>query len=146
MATRRERKGRDAPPPAVVVHSLDQARAALAAARAAGCPVALRSAPDEVSRAGAGWFAALVETARAEFPDVAFTAALDCSMAPGHALGALREGVTLVRMDAPPSVRRKLARIAEKMGAALDADASPALDLADTPDPAGALARWLGRH
>ncbi len=95
---------------------------------------------------GAGWFAALVETARAEFPDVAFTATLDCGSAPGYALGALREGVRLIRLDAPPRVARKIAQIAAKSGAAIDRSRAPALDLSRQPNPAAALAAWLGRH
>lgn len=146
MAKRRQPKGRHAAPRAVVVHSLDQARAALDAARTAGCAVALRSAPDAAAHAGSGWFAAMIAAARAEFPDVAFTASLDCGVAPGHALGALREGVKLIRIEAPPGVRRKLAQIAKKMDAALDSDRSPALDLAAVPDPVRALADWFGRH
>jgi len=130
----------------VTVHSLAQARAALEAARAAGCGLALRSAPGAASREGAGWFAALESLLRAEFPDVGFTASLDCGAAPGHALGALREGVRLVRLDGPPALRRKIAGIAAKMGARLDDDPAPALDLAALDDPAGALAAWLGRH
>ena len=145
MAKRRIRKGREAAPRAVIVHSLDQARAALAAARLAGCPVALRSAPGEAARAGAGWFAALIAAARTEFPDVPFTASLDCGRAPGYALGALRAGVTLIRLQAPPPVRRKLGEIARKMGAELDQDPAPALDLGQDSDPAS-LAAWVGRR
>ncbi len=129
---------------AVIVRSLGEARAVIEAARAAGCPVALRSAPGAAARAGAGWFAAIEAILRDEFPDVAFTASLDCGAAPGHALGALREGVGLIRLDAPAPVRRKVARIAEKAGARLDTDRSPALDLAGHDEPAGTLASWLG--
>jgi hypothetical protein len=130
-------------PQPVIVHSLAQARAALRAARALGCGIALRSAPGASSTVGAGWFAALEQILRREFPGVRFTAALDCGDKPGHALAALREGVRLIRLAAPRPVRDKVKSIAMQSGAALDGSRAPALDLARTADPEAAARRWL---
>jgi hypothetical protein len=128
-------------PRAVIVHSLDHARIALGAARAQGVAVALRSAEDAASYAGAGWFAAMIAAAKREFPDVAFTASLDCGDAPGYALAALREGIELVRLRG--RARKKVSSIAKKSGAALDDDPSPALDLLYVADHRSALRDWL---
>jgi hypothetical protein len=141
---RRRPTAKAAPPPrAVIVHSLDHARLALAAARAAQVPIILRSAPGAASYAGAGWFAAMTARAAREFPGVAFTAALDCGSDPGHAMAALREGVRLVRLSGPARVRAKIASMAKKSGAALDEDDAAALDLLTTANPAVALRDWL---
>jgi len=140
---RRRTAEKKAPPRAVIVHSLDHARLALAAARAANKPIVLRSAPGAASYAGAGWFAAMIARAAREFSGVAFTASLDCGADPGHAMAALREGVPLVRLAATKRVRAKIASMAKKSGAALDEDEEAALDLLNAADPAGALRDWL---
>ena len=130
-------------PRAVVVHSLDHARLALSAARTAGKPIVLRSAKGAAAYAGPGWFAAMIARAAREFPGVQFSASLDCGSEPGHAMAALREGVRLVRIDAPKKLRAKVASMAKKSGAALDEDEAPALDLLSLADAAAALREWL---
>jgi hypothetical protein len=52
--------------PAIRIHSLAEARVALGVARELGRPVLLASAPGAAGHAGAGWWRALVEAARAE--------------------------------------------------------------------------------
>jgi hypothetical protein len=118
------------PARAVIVRSIAEGRAVLAAARTRGRRVVLRSAPGAAATVGAGWFVALAAILREEHPDVAFEASLDCGPNPGLALAALREGAMLVRVVARPSVRAKIADIARKSGARLDSDRRPALDLA----------------
>ncbi|HJU17262.1 MAG TPA: hypothetical protein VJ770_12450, partial [Stellaceae bacterium] len=51
--------------PVVIVHSLTQATAALAAAAATGRVIVLASAPEAGIYAGPGWWRALVTAARA---------------------------------------------------------------------------------
>ena len=129
-------RSRSRPARAVIVRSIADGRAALAAARSQGFRVVLRSAPGGAATVGAGWFVALAAILRAEYPDVAFEASLDCGPNPGLALAALREGATLVRVTARPSVRAKIADIARKSGARLDTDRRRALDLATWLEPA----------
>ena len=129
---------------AVIVHDLTQARAAMAAAATLGMPVTLRSAPDAAGYLGAGVFRAIIEAAAAEYPDVSVHAVLDCGDAPGLALGALRTGIPAVRLRAPPDVLARVADIAAQLGAALDCDEQPALDLKGLKDPEAACRRWLG--
>jgi hypothetical protein len=141
-------------PPAVIVHGLDDARAALAPGR----PVTLLSAPGTALYAGCGWWRALVRLAQAEggADDKAaghFAAGhirpskiidiLDCADAAGAAFAALRlEQRWLVLDPAAPGFAAAAAVASAQGGGVLPA-APPALDLA-TPGAARALAAWLG--
>ena len=127
-------------PRTVVIHSLAHASAALAAAAAAGVAVRLRSAPNAAAYGGAAWFQEVVRQAQAAHPGVAADASLDCGDAAGLALGALRQGIRLVRFTGPRGTREKIAAIATACGAALDTDRRRTLDLA-TVAPADADAR-----
>jgi delta 1-pyrroline-5-carboxylate dehydrogenase len=114
--------------PAITIHSLGHAIAALKAA--AGRPVALLSAPDAGGYAGAGWFRALADAARNAVPQACFTAYLDCGDEAGSALSALRAAVGGVVFTGGTEVARRLADIAREQGTHL-ATARPtgALDL-----------------
>ena len=84
-------------PPAVTIHGLAHARAALAP----GLPVLLLSAPGAASYGGCGWWRALVEAAleaRSSMPD-----ALDCGVAPGRALEGLSIGCKLLILQPCPA-------------------------------------------
>lgn len=133
----------DTPPP-VIVHDLDQARTAVAAAAALGRPVVLRSAPGAAAFLGAGAFRAIVAAAQAAFPQARVTAVLDCGDAPGLALGALRGGIAAVRLRAAPEPLARIADIAAQLGARLDQDDREPLDLKDLNDAEAACRRWLG--
>jgi|SRR5580658_107576 hypothetical protein len=130
-------------PPAIVVHSLDQALAAAAAAEAMGSPLVLRSAPGAGGSAGVGWFTALVEAVADRHPALPVTFVLDCADEAGTVLGALRRGLKRLRFGGPPEVAAKLAAIAAAEGAALDEDSRPALDLLGQLDPEAISRRWL---
>ena len=130
----------------VIVHDLSHAVAALQAASELGVPVTLRSAPGAADYLGSGTFKAIVDVARERWPDVPVTAVLDCADAAGYALGALRIGIKVVRFRGRPAVRRKLADIAARSGARLDADRRAALDLLDCPDPLSDCREWLAGH
>ncbi len=119
-------------PPAVVVHGLAQARAALAP----GMPVLLLSGPGAAGYAGAGWWRAMVDLAlqgRHE-PD-----ALDCSDQAGRALEALAVGCRIVVLLPCPA----FAAVVERAAGALVLPARPpALDLGE-PAAARRLMGWL---
>ena len=74
--------------PAVVIHSLADARTVLALGR----PVTLLSATGAALFAGCGWWRALIDRARTEYGDASIDDILDCADASGLALGALRIG------------------------------------------------------
>jgi hypothetical protein len=122
---------------AIIIHSLDHALAAAAL----GSPLVLRSAVGAGGFAGVGWFAALVEAVMARHPDLAVTFILDCADEVGTAMAALRRGLTHLRFSGPAAVAAKLAAL----GAILDEDDRPALDLLGRADPEGACRAWLGR-
>lgn len=128
---------------AIIVHSVEQARAALAAAAALRMPLALRSAPGAAAYLGAAVFREMIAQAAADYPEVPLTAALDCGDDPGLALNALRQGIKIVRIHCPAEVRTRLANIAGQWDAVLDDD-DPALDLLDEADPLAASQAWLG--
>ncbi|HSR55046.1 MAG TPA: hypothetical protein VLN73_02310 [Alphaproteobacteria bacterium] len=133
-----------AAPPTIIVHDLSQTLAALAAAEAAKCPVRLESARGAAGFAGAGWFKALADEARAAHPEAMVELVLDCGSQPGLALAAIREGISLIRLSAPARVRRKVAAIAAAEGAHLvSGRRGRVLDLLDVHDPEKATADWL---
>ena len=99
-----------------VIGSLEEARAALAEARA---PVLFVSPPGSAASLGLGYFSALVEAMRAEFPQIANEAVIDCGDDPGRALSALRMGFKIVVLRGHPRARAAVAAIARTLGARL---------------------------
>lgn len=128
---------------AVIIHSLEQARAALAAAEACGVPIVLYSAEGAAGSSGIGWFTSVIEAARADHPRAVFEAVLDCGSNGALAVAALRGGCRAVVIRGTAPLRRKLAVIAAGMAARIDAGASGALDLRHSNDPHGAVIAWL---
>ncbi len=130
--------------PAVIVHNLEHARAAVKAAGALGVPVVLISAPMAAAYAGAAYFLEITARAMGEYPDASAVTVLDCGSDAGLALGALRVGCKAVRFTGPGVVRKKIADIAAQMGAQVDNRAYRALDLLAADDAYAAVLAWLG--
>ncbi len=129
----------------MVVHSLAQARAALAAAAAEDVAVELWSAPGAAAYAGAGWFKAVLEAAARAVPAARFEGVLDCADLPGHVLGAFAAGMAAVCFTGAPRVADKLAQIAAKEGRRLvRRRPRRSLDLRHGADPLAASRAWLG--
>ena len=117
--------------PVIVVHSLAQAVAVLAAAAAAGRPVALLSAPDAGLYAGPGWWREVIAAARAAVPAAECAAILDCGDDAGAAQAAIRAGIEAIVFTGRADVAARLADIAGQQGARLITDRPvAALDLA----------------
>ena len=131
------------PGKAVVVHDLEQARIALEAARAVGRPITLLSAPAAASAVGPAWFATLVRTVRAEFPQVEIEAILDCDRAAGRAMAALQAGFNGIVFTGSETVLLKLADLGEDLHCTLYDMRPKALDLLAEKDPAAACRAWL---
>lgn len=144
-----ERHGRGARPArlkksrAIVIHSLDHARAAFAAAASLGVPLTILSGPGAGAYAGPAWFAEIVRLAQADHPSVAVTAILDCADQPGRALAALSHGIAVVRLGGNRQARARVAAIAAARGARLDDGAYATLDLAGCDDPVAESMRFL---
>jgi hypothetical protein len=124
--------------PAVVIHGLAHARAALAIGRA----VSLLSAPGAALFAGCGWWRAVIERARGEYPGVPINDILDCADAPGLALGALRIGQRLLVLSPTAPGWQSVAAIAASLGGEALTSRPPALDMADR-NAARRLHDWL---
>ena len=125
-------------PPAVIVHGLPDARAALRPGR----PVTLLSARGAALYAGCLWWRELVAAARAACPATPAQDVLDCADAPGAAMAALRAGQRLLVLDAACPAFAAVLGAASTLGAVVLAQAPPALDLAER-GARRALARWL---
>jgi hypothetical protein len=133
----------------IIVHDIEDARAALAVAAAAGISsLTLRSAPGAARYLGATVFRDMIVEAARPYPGVAVTAVFDCGDDPGLALGALRHGLKAIRLAAGDEARRRVAEIAAASGASVeDATAGvPALDLLDIRDRRSALTAWLAAN
>jgi fructose/tagatose bisphosphate aldolase len=128
----------------IIVHSLDDARAALAAASALKTPVTLASAHGAGGYAGPLWFKAIVEAAAAEYPGAEMAAVLDCADEAGTVLQALRHGLKRVRFTGNAAALKRLRAIAGELGAMIETGRAPAaLDLREVADPAGAARTYL---
>ncbi|MFL5282008.1 MAG: hypothetical protein ACJ8AW_13730 [Rhodopila sp.] len=111
--------------PAVIVHGLSDAGAALAL----GAPVTLLSAPGAAAYAGCLWWREMIAAARREHPHTQAIDVLDCGGAPGLAMSALRMAVCrLVLADG--LAWAAVSRIALRQGGFVLNQAPPAIDLA----------------
>jgi hypothetical protein len=122
-------------PRAVIVHSLAQARQALAM----NLPVTLLSAPGAGVYAGAGWWLALVAAAAEGAPP---PHVLDCGATAGRALEALRAGQKRLILQAPDAIFAEVAAIAASYGATVLRTTPASLDLG-RPGGARQLTAWL---
>jgi hypothetical protein len=121
-----------APPPAITVHSLAQAVAALEISVAGGRAIVLLSARDAGIYAGPGWWAALIEAAREAVPTARCAALLDCGDDAGAAMAAIRAGVEAIAFIGRGDVAERLIDIASQRGCRLLTERpNPVLDLAD---------------
>jgi hypothetical protein len=96
----------------VVVHHLEQARGALAAAAEAGCAIELRSAPGAAGYAGVGYLKALGE-------EVGHELLIDCGDDAGLVMAALRTGCRRVAFSGSDELARRLGEMAAQLGAVL---------------------------
>jgi Fructose-bisphosphate aldolase class-II len=127
----------------IVIHALDHAEAALAAAAALRLPVTLASAPGAAAQAGPAWFKALIEAASVRHPDVTVTAILDCGDEPGAVMAALRAGLRELRFSGSDELRTKLRELGAVFHAPMKQGES--LDLRSVAQPEKAVRAFLAR-
>lgn len=132
-------------PPVFIVHHIEHARAAMAAAAMTGRTVWLLSAPGAARFGGALWFREMIAAARAAFPAAQTLAILDCGREAGTALGAMRAGVEAIRISgAPGPAGRRLESIAESCSVRiLHRVPKGCLDLSGRADPQAAALAFL---
>jgi len=102
--------------PAIAVRDWAETRAALETARSQGRAVFLCSPPGASSWLGAGYWAALQEKARSEFPEIEFTLALDCGERAGDVMAAIRAGIAVCLFRGAPETLNKLQDMASQTG------------------------------
>ncbi|HWA47112.1 MAG TPA: hypothetical protein VG742_02505 [Dongiaceae bacterium] len=100
-----------------VVANLDEARAAIEAARSRGVAVELESPRDAASTYGVLWFAELNRLLAAEFPDDGFVLTLDCGDRADLGHAALVEGLKRIRFRGHQDAGRALRDIAAQLDA-----------------------------
>ena len=101
------------------IHTLAEGRAAIEAT--AETAVCLESPVAAAGFQGIAWWQELLACLAEEFPDKRICGVLDCGSAPGHALAALRAGISCVRVQAPPEALASLRAIADSLNATLKA-------------------------
>ena len=132
----------------VVFHDLDQARAALLAARPSGVRVVLRTARGAIGYAGPSYLLDLVRAAVAETasdPRAVEAALIDGRGEPALAFAALRAGWRGLIFAAAGAHRREIEAAAAHYGATLALRPPRALDLAGHRDAGAACRRWYRR-
>lgn len=133
----------------IIVHSLKDAQAAVTVAAELGVAVTLRSAPGAARYLGAAVFREMIAEASRKHLDLDVTSVFDCGDDPGLALGALRDGLKVIRLSVSGNALDRIADIAAETGARLEAvgeggeKKGTALDLLDLDDPEAALRTWL---
>jgi len=136
-------------PGPILVHSLDDAQVALAAAARLGVLPTLASAPGAAGYAGPAWFGEVIAAAQARHPDVRLHAVLDCGDAPGAVMAAIRWARTQgrvtfdLRFTGDPRHDRPLGEMAAAAGLRLIRDLEPGLDLRTARDRDAACRDWL---
>jgi hypothetical protein len=122
----------------VVVHDLEQARHAVAAAADLGVAVDLRSAPDAAAYAGVGFLHAIGEA-------LGRPLIVDCGADAGLVMAALRTGCRTLAYAGPHETFERLAEMADQVGAALRHEPAPpeVLPLDPEDEPGLALRRHL---
>jgi hypothetical protein len=119
--------------PAVIVHGLDDVKAALAPAR----PLTLLSAPGAALFGGCLWWRALIDAAGFAGPSL-----LDCADAAGRAVEAIRLGLPGVVLDGNLPSYPAVAALARDAGAIILPAPPSALDLGKN-GAARHLIAWL---
>ncbi len=127
----------------IIVHTLDHALCALAAAKKLDMPVILQSAPDAIFYAGSLYLLHMFAEAKAAHPAARATCILDCADAHAEAVAAMQMGHTHIRSNASQPVLAKLTSIAQKNKIILYTEPFTALDLRYARDPEQACENWL---
>ncbi len=136
------------PNPVIIVHSFEQACAALSSAVELSQDLTLLSAPDAGMQTGPAWFLSLVEQATDRVPGAEklnVTALLDCGDTPGPVLTALRHGLTAICFTGRSEVLAKLRDIAQQQQAEILHERPKGLDLLGVADPQTRCHTWLAR-
>lgn len=126
-----------------MVHDLDHARAALAAASGLGIAVLLLTAPGAVRHGGPAYLKAVIDRAAEGFPSAQWSALIDCGDRPGDVFASLDAGWRRLAFNGAPEAARRLGEIVAARGARLEALPTASRDLGRATDPRSASRAWL---
>lgn len=127
----------------IIVHTLEDAVAALEAAEELNVPVTLQSAPDAIFYAGSLYLLHLFEQAQKLCPGAKGTFVLDAADGGAEALAAMQVGHKRLRTSADEQTRAQLKDIASQNGITIVEGTEPTLDLAGVRDARAACLEWL---
>ncbi|MBR9970381.1 hypothetical protein [Magnetospirillum sulfuroxidans] len=130
--------------PVILVHDLEHARAAVAAAGSKR--LILLSPPGAAGLQGPHWWLRLLARLRDEFPHADIVGALDCADCPGWALAALRSGVERIVLSGDGPAHWAVRQAAEQKGAWGEGRwGCDTLDLLGARDPGKTCQEFLQR-
>jgi hypothetical protein len=121
-----------------IVHSLDQARLAISVAIAAGVGARLSSPAGAAAYLGPGYWRAVDDAIRCDFPEADFSLVLDCGEDAAALMAAVQVRFPAVRFTGHPDAAARLADIAAQAGTEMVTDPIPTLDLNSVDDPEAA--------
>jgi len=92
---------------------------------------------------GPAWFKGIIDIVKKDFPELKIIGVLDCGEAAGHALAALRQGISCIHTSTRPSVVIKIKMIADKVHAEVRTRRPRMLNLIEQRDPCTSLQKFL---
>lgn len=124
----------------IIVHTLEDAFAALEAAAELNAPVTLQSAPDALSYAGSLYLLHLFAEAKKAFPKTDAVCIADCGGDEADALQAMQAGHENIRLE---NRETRIADIAAQYGIKVHTGPYEALDLGKAGNTKEACKHWL---
>lgn len=106
--------------PRFIVHDANHMEAVFRAAAKTGRTLSAQSGPGAGVSMGAGVFLAMADGARVQYPDADVRLVLDCANDTAAALNALRQGASIISLEADDAVSAKIADIAKQSDAELE--------------------------
>ena len=100
----------------IIIHTLEQAKAALEEADKSGKNIVLQTAPDAIFYAGSLYLLTMFRQAQEAYPQVKATFILDSGDAGAEVIAAIQDGHKNIKSSAKPEIRAKLKAIAAGHG------------------------------
>ena len=121
----------------MIVHTLKQAEAALAAAEACNIHITLRTAPGAIRYMGLTFLKALFEEAKQTYPKVKHSIVLDCGFDAALAHRAMVMGFAQISFSGTKAMKIKLSKVGSQLGSKLVSPYTQlnTIDLSDSKQP-----------
>lgn len=131
----------------MIVHTLKQAKAALAAASVCDVYITIRTSPGASHYMGLTFLKALFEEAKKTYPKVTHGVVVDCGFDAALAHRAMVMGFNQISFSGTKTMKNKLSKIGVQLGSRLVSPRTPpnAVDLSNTQRPEHACMLYLQR-